>query len=478
MFVVSGISVSGAEIDVDTVIESTFYEPTEEVSSETQATESTTETVATKITLKKASAKIYQGESVNIKVNIKNGVGTTKYVSLNKKIATVNAKGKVTAKKVGTATIRISNNNEYKFFTVIVRKNFEAENTAKGIKLTWKKLQKSGKYTIYRSNSKNKGYEAIGKTNKTSFVDKKVKATKAYYYKLKAANGKSYKAIKVVHLKAPKMKSIELTKSGNIKIKWSKVNGAKKYRVYYAEKIDGEMDEYTSYGTTKKTQKTDYPYGTARYYYKVTAVNGNSESAMSNALSIDYIEPPLFYVSVNEDHTGMDINFYEEDGVDGYKVYRSSDKDSTKQLLAKIKAEDVEKVNSSLSLLLGDVVYRDFTCEYGVTYTYYMSSYKGKKESKLEDGLPVKFTRADIELKVGESNAELKDSIVELEKMEADLKITFEVDNENPEVISISEDGVITALAPGEAAFTLTLSVSQGRYSMTQTAKITVYVTE
>lgn len=63
-----------------------------------------------KITLKKTKATLEVGKSTTIAVKSLKGLSTKtlKYTSSNKKVATVNSKGKVTAKKAGTATITIT----------------------------------------------------------------------------------------------------------------------------------------------------------------------------------------------------------------------------------------------------------------------------------------------------------------------------------------------------------------------------------
>lgn len=53
-------------------------------------------------------------------------------------------------------------------------------------KLTWNKVEKAGKYVVYRSTSKNGEYEKIGTTKQLSYTDKKVQKGKTYYYKVGA----------------------------------------------------------------------------------------------------------------------------------------------------------------------------------------------------------------------------------------------------------------------------------------------------
>ena len=59
-------------------------------------------------TLNKNSVSIKKGKTFTLKIAGK--IGTAKFTSSNKKIATVNAKGKITAKKKGTVTIKVKTN--------------------------------------------------------------------------------------------------------------------------------------------------------------------------------------------------------------------------------------------------------------------------------------------------------------------------------------------------------------------------------
>ncbi len=75
-----------------------------------------------KLTLKKSSAKLKVKKSTTIKVKVKNSDYGTKFSSNNKKIATVNSKGKVVAKKKGSTKIKVTNCGVTKYFKVKVVK--------------------------------------------------------------------------------------------------------------------------------------------------------------------------------------------------------------------------------------------------------------------------------------------------------------------------------------------------------------------
>lgn len=95
----------------------------------------------------------------------------------------------------------------------------KGEYNGKGIKLTWKKVDGADTYYIYRKN--NKGiYKEIGQTKKLYYLDKKVKKTQTYVYRVKAVcsqggqtvEGKKSQACKVLaNTVDPKKKMVALT---------------------------------------------------------------------------------------------------------------------------------------------------------------------------------------------------------------------------------------------------------------------------
>ena len=77
--------------------------------------------MGTSISFRKNPVTIYKTGTYAIKPIVKFGKGTTTYKSDNTKVATVNGKGVVTAKKAGKAKITVTNNGVRKVLTVTVK---------------------------------------------------------------------------------------------------------------------------------------------------------------------------------------------------------------------------------------------------------------------------------------------------------------------------------------------------------------------
>ena len=124
------------------------------------------EPLDTTIKLAKSSATVYLTGKTTIKATVKNGVGKTVYRSQNTKVATVNSKGVVIAKKAGIAKITVTNNNVTKTFTVTVKKptlNKTKQTINKGKTFTLKITGKVGKAKFTTSNKKVATVSTTGK---------------------------------------------------------------------------------------------------------------------------------------------------------------------------------------------------------------------------------------------------------------------------------------------------------------------------
>ena len=91
--------------------------------------------------------------------------------------------------KAKLSKVRSGSNNNKKISKPTNLKVKQAGKTS--AKITWKKVEGATKYTVYRATSKNGKYTKVGKINKTTFTDKKLKKGKNYYYKVVASTKNS-----------------------------------------------------------------------------------------------------------------------------------------------------------------------------------------------------------------------------------------------------------------------------------------------
>ncbi len=120
-----------------------------------------------------------------------------------------------------------------------------AENTAKGVKLTWNRAANGTGYVVYRSvnGSAYKKYKTINSLSTTSMVDSGAKKSGTKYaykiYVYRTANGKVYNssasAEKVTYyMAAPAWKSLKNSSARAMTVKYGKISGATGYQIQYA----------------------------------------------------------------------------------------------------------------------------------------------------------------------------------------------------------------------------------------------------
>lgn len=97
-------------------------------------------------------------------------------------------------------------------------------------------------YDIYRSVKAGSGYQKIGSSTGTNYVDKKAAAGKTYYYKVTAKAKTagcdsviSTKYAKVKVLAIPKVK-VKAQKGRKVTVSWKKLKGVNGYAVYTSTK--------------------------------------------------------------------------------------------------------------------------------------------------------------------------------------------------------------------------------------------------
>ncbi len=166
------------------------------------------------------------------------------------------------------------------------------------VKLSWGKVSGAAGYSIERSTQKNQGFQKIGTTKNLSFIDKKLKKGKTYYYRVRAYSGNTFGSFSGTAdkkipgtLARPKQKKIVIKPDGKFVISWNTKKNVKKIEIQRS--IDGGKYKKWKVAAAKK-KKVSYSYmGFARKhrysfrlraYYTVDGVKIYSK--YSNAYAI------------------------------------------------------------------------------------------------------------------------------------------------------------------------------------------------
>ena len=228
------------------------------------------------------------------------------------------------------------------------------------IKLMWNKVDGAKEYNIYRSTSKFGNYSLMKTTTSTSYTNTTAKAGTVYYYKVRAIGTKSaanssYSEIKsrTCDLARTTVTLSNVASTGKIKVSWSKVSGAAKYKVYRAT---SEFGTYSLKKTTTSKTWTDTNTTAGKtYYYKVIAVHkksaANSADSVIKSRMCDLKAP---VVKITTSSGKPKVSWAAVTGAKEYKIYRATSKTGKYSLV---------KTTTSKS-------WKDTTAKKGKTYYY------------------------------------------------------------------------------------------------------------
>ncbi len=164
------------------------------------------------------------------------------------------------------------------------------------VTVSWKKVEGSSGYKIYRATQENSTYKAvktITSANTLSYKNTKLTTGQTYYYKVRAYVNKGGKKIYGDYSKVKRATPVlgkptglraSATDSNQIKLTWNKVAGAETYTVLRSTAQNGPYKIATEICDTNSYLDTSVKTGTT-YYYKVFAVRGNVVSETTDCVT-------------------------------------------------------------------------------------------------------------------------------------------------------------------------------------------------
>ena len=296
--------------------------------------------ILSKLKLNKYELVLGLNQTYTLKVTLDTYLGETevdnvKWFSSDRSVATVDSKGKITAKKVGKATVRIQDSDgrvaECKVTvvkTLLPPSISKLENTTGGIKLSWNKVSGTYGYRIYQKTSN--GWKRIKDTTSTSFTDSAVSAnqTKTYTIRCIDKNGKTISGFnskgwsKKYTPVAPIISKLENTSSG-VKLSWNKITGVYGYRVY--QKTSNGWKRIKDTTSTSFTDSAVSANKTKTYTIRCIDKKGKTISGFNSKGWSKKYTPVVPTISKLENtSSGVKLSWNKIAGVYGYRVYQKT----------------------------------------------------------------------------------------------------------------------------------------------------------
>lgn len=271
----------------------------------------------------------------------------------------------------------------------------ELKNTNEGVKVSWKANSKAEQYKVYRKKPSDKNWTLLYtlSADKTSYIDKTTKSGTKYIYTVRGGNFVGWgdynkDGVSITHTATPKATANNTSKG--IYLKWTKIAGAEKYRIY--RQTEGSS-KWKLLDTTKKTTFTDKTAKSGtKYYYRVRAVAGGDMSSYE-VVGRYYLSTPKL-ISAKNTVSGVKVHWGKVDGVQGYKIYRKTSEKG-----------DWKLIHTTTNK---KAYYTDKTAVSGKTYYYSVQAYYSKTKSTYnKTGLKRKYVEAP-KVKVKEYSKSIK----------------------------------------------------------------------
>lgn len=203
-------------------------------------------------------------------------------------------------------------------------------------RLSWSAVPGARGYAVYRSMTKTGGYERLGTTASSDYVDIPLATGQIYYYKAFAYapyNGKNEyspasatSGVKVVPQVPQSLKAVSLGYN-KVKLTWDSVRGADGYIAYIATAKEGPYTLIENY--INDTEATFSPLDTGTTYYfriRCFAVTtfGNVASAACAPVSVMPVpSAPAAVSALSAGTNSVTVTWDAVEGATGYTVYRA-----------------------------------------------------------------------------------------------------------------------------------------------------------
>ncbi len=260
-----------------------------------------------------------------------------------------------------------------------------ATSSTSSLKVSWTKSADAEGYEVYYSTSSSGSYTKVKDTTSTSFTHSSLTSSKIYYYKIRAyktVSGtkyySSYTSVVKAATKPTQTTGLTLKNSTptSIKVSWNKVSGVSGYRIYRSTKKDSgySLVKTVTSGSTTSWTNSSLKTGTT-YYYKVRAYKTANEEKVFGAYSAvkSLKAKPAQTTSLtlkNSTPTSIKVSWNKVSGASGYRIYRSTKKDSGYSLVKTVSSGSTTSwTNSSLKT--------------GTTYYYKVRAYKTSGGTKI-----------------------------------------------------------------------------------------------
>ncbi len=222
------------------------------------------------------------------------------------------------------------------------------------LRIRWKKVENASAYRIQRSTSQKGKYKTVAevKGNKTSYVNKGLKAKKTYYYKIQALNlvgnktgcGSYSSPVSGQTITGTSVSYVKSVNSSIMELKWKKNTSAYAYSIKRSRTKNGAYEKIAEIRDKNITQYQDkHVVSGNRYYYVVEVVSnkkgvkgysGNSKPV--SAVSLKKVN----IVSIEDTEEGFLLNWEKAPGANCYEILRSTKKKSGFTQIAKVKGAD------------------------------------------------------------------------------------------------------------------------------------------